>query len=94
MSLPPSLERTPALDRWLTFNEDGSISVRTGKVELGQGITTAIAMIAAEELNVNFARIRVQTADTNLTPNELVTAGSMSVELSGAAVGVACASAR
>lgn len=94
MSLPPSLERTPALDRWLTFNEDGSISVRTGKVELGQGITTAIAMIAAEELNVNFARIRVQTADTNLTPNELVTAGSMSVEQSGAAIRVACATAR
>jgi hypothetical protein len=94
VSLPPSIERTPALDRWLTFNEDGSITVHTGKVELGQGITTAIAMIAAEELTVSIDRIRVQTADTELTPNEFVTAGSMSVEQSGGAVRIASATAR
>ena len=39
MNLPPSIERTPSLDKWLAFNEDGSITVRTGKAELGQGIT-------------------------------------------------------
>ena len=51
-------------------------------------------MIAAEELYVDMARIRVQTADTELTPNELVTAGSMSIEHSGSAVRVASATAR
>jgi CO/xanthine dehydrogenase Mo-binding subunit len=94
VSLPPPIERTPALDRWLAFNEDGSVTVLTGKVELGQGIKTALAMIAAEELDVSFGRIRVQTADTELTPNEFVTAGSMSVEDSGSAVRTASATAR
>ena len=94
MSLPGAIERTPELDRWLRLTRDGTVVVCTGKVEIGQGIKTAIAMIAAEELDVSIACIRVQTADTEITPNEWVTAGSMSVEDSGAAVRVASATAR
>jgi CO/xanthine dehydrogenase Mo-binding subunit len=94
MSLPAPIQREPALDRWIAFNEDGTLTLSTGKVEIGQGIKTAIAMIAAEELDVSLARIRVQTADTEQTPNEFVTAGSMSVEDSGSAVRVASATAR
>ena len=94
MSLPPAIEREPDLDRWIIFNEDGTVTVCTGKVEIGQGIKTAIAMIAAEELDVNVDRIRVRTADTERTANEFMTAGSMSVEDSGSAVRVAGATAR
>jgi CO/xanthine dehydrogenase Mo-binding subunit len=47
MNLPGAIERAPGLDRWLHINIDGSITVKTGKVEIGQGIMTAIAMIAA-----------------------------------------------
>ena len=94
MSLPGPIEREPALDRWIQLNEDGTVTVCTGKVEIGQGIQTAIAMIAAEELDVSLDRIRVQTADTERTPNEFVTAGSMSVQDSGSAVRVASATAR
>ena len=94
MTLPPTIVRTPALDRWLRFSADGSVFVHTGKVEIGQGIKTAIAMIAAEELDVDLSRIRIQTADTEVTPNEFVTAGSMSVEDSGGAVRIASATAR
>ena len=49
-NLPGSLIRTPELDRWIAIENDGSITVSTGKVELGQGILTAIQLIAAEEL--------------------------------------------
>jgi CO/xanthine dehydrogenase Mo-binding subunit len=94
VSLPNPVQREPALDRWIAFNEDGTVTIRTGKVEIGQGIRTAIAMIAAEELEVSLSRIQVQTADTRQTPNEFVTAGSMSVEDSGSAVRVASATAR
>ena len=94
MSLPASIERTPRLDRWIRVEENGTIIVSTGKVEIGQGIKTALAMIAAEELDVSVQSIRVQTADTEITPNEFVTAGSMSVEDSGSAVRVASATAR
>ena len=79
MTLPPTITRTPALDRWIRFTADGTVVVNTGKVEIGQGIKTAIAMIAAEELDVGLDQVSVQTADTELTPNEFVTAGSMSV---------------
>jgi len=94
VSLPRPVAATPELDRWLAFNDDGTVTVRTGKVEIGQGIKTAIAMIVAEELDVALERVRVQTADTEITPNEFVTAGSMSVEDSGSAVRVAAATAR
>ena len=94
MSLPAAMRNHAELDHWLGVNEDGTITVRTGKVEIGQGISTALAMIAAEELGVAMARIRVQTADTEITPNEGVTSGSQSVEDSGRAVRIASATAR
>ncbi len=93
-NLPGSLIRTPDLDRWIAIENDGSIIVSTGKVELGQGILTAIQLIAAEELDVDPDQIHVRSAETGITPNEMVTAGSMSVETSGAAVRQACAWAR
>ena len=73
-NLPGSLIGTPELDRWIAMEDDGSITVSTGKVELGQGILTAIQLIAAEELDVNPDRIRVRSAQTGITPNEMLTA--------------------
>ncbi len=89
-----SLQANPLLDTWLRFECDGRITVLTGKVELGQGLTTALAMIAAEELDVDPARIDVRTADTADGPNEWITAGSGSMEQSGTAVRQASAEAR
>ena len=93
-NLPGSLIRTPELDRWIAIENDGSITVSTGKVELGQGILTAIQLIAAEELDVDPDQIRIRSAQTGITPNEMITAGSMSIEQSGTAVRQACAWAR
>jgi nicotinate dehydrogenase subunit B len=92
--LPPALQQTPALDAWLRIELDGTITVFTGKAEIGQGIKTALAQLAAEELDVALARIRVVDADTELTPDEGVTAGSMSLQMSGAAIRQAAAEAR
>ncbi|HJN50581.1 MAG: molybdopterin-dependent oxidoreductase [Pseudomonadales bacterium] len=92
--LPFTLRQTPDLDRWITFNEDGTVTVCTGKVELGQGIKTAIAIICAEELDVDLHNIRVQSGDTEAAPNEFMTAGSGSIEASGAAVRQVSAEAR
>jgi CO/xanthine dehydrogenase Mo-binding subunit len=93
MSLPGSLRNNPRLADWVQINEHDVI-VRTGKVELGQGISTAIAMIAAEELDLSLAQIRVETGNTVSGPNEFITAGSMSVETSGSAMRQACAEVR
>lgn len=92
--LPANIIAHPALDAWLAVNVDGTVTVRTGKVEIGQGIKTAIAAIAAEELDVAVARIRVETAHTGRTPNEFITAGSRSIEDSGRAVRYMAAAAR
>jgi CO/xanthine dehydrogenase Mo-binding subunit len=89
-----SLIRNPDLDAWIRIHADGTVTLRTGKVEIGQGIKTAIAMIGAEELDVSIDRIRVRTADTASGPNELYTAGSTSIEESGEAVRRAAADAR
>jgi CO/xanthine dehydrogenase Mo-binding subunit len=92
--LPGSLETNRMLDGWLRIGADGKVTVFTGKVELGQGILTALAQIACDELDVAYERIDMVSADTSRTPNEGMTAGSLSVENSGTALRYACAEAR
>src|SRR5260370_37451306 len=77
---PGSLATTPYLDSWIRIDADGSITVFTGKAELGQGLKTALQQIAAEELDVSFESLKVVTADTRLTANEGYTAGSHSMK--------------
>ncbi len=89
-----SLDRTPNLDAWIRINDDETVTIFSGKAELGQGIKTALAQIAAEELDVSLDRVQVQTADTGQTPDEGGTTGSMSVERSGNAIRLAGATAR
>jgi nicotinate dehydrogenase subunit B len=91
---PGSLETTPYLDSWIRIDADGGITAFTGKAELGQGFKTAFQQIAAEELDVSFASVKVITADTGLTANEGFTAGSNSVHMSGAAIQNAAAQVR
>ncbi len=85
-TLPASLAANPMLDRWVGIEKDGTISIRTGKVEIGQGIYTAIAAIAARELGVRVEQVRVSGGDTALGPDEGMTSGSLSVEVGGAAM--------
>jgi nicotinate dehydrogenase subunit B len=92
--LPGSLQNNRRLDAWLRINPDGSATIFTGKVELGQGILTALAQIAAEELDLPLSRIEMISGDTGQTPNEGHTAGSLSVENSGTALRMAAAEVR
>ena len=70
---------------------DGTVSIATGKVELGQGIHTALAQIAAEELNVPLEKIRILPPSTEYCPDEGVTSGSLSIQDGGRALRKACA---
>ena len=92
--LPGSLETNRALDLWLTINADGTVTVRPGKVEIGQGILTALVQIVAEELDVAIERIRLVAAATTLSPNEGITSGSRSIQESGIALRFAAAEVR
>jgi CO/xanthine dehydrogenase Mo-binding subunit len=93
-ALPASLAANPRLAAWLDFSRDDEVLIRTGKVEYGQGIWTALAQIAAEELGVSMDRIRVAPVSTATSPDEGITSGSKSVEDSGSALRQACAQAR
>jgi len=92
--LPGSLKENPHINSWLEILADGRLRIYTGKIELGQGIRTAIAQVAAEELDVPIENTEVVVADTGRTPNEGYTAGSFSIEQSAMAVRYAAAAAR
>ena len=94
MNLPENLRNHPNVDDWLSIGEDGRVVVRTGKVDIGQRISTALALIAAEELDVDLHRIDVEGVDTAWSPDEEYSTGSNSVERSGPAVRLASATAR
>ncbi len=92
--LPASLVANPWISTWLTVAEDGAIELRVGKVEIGQGILTALTQLAAHELSVAPESVRAAAANTVSAPDEGVTAGSLSITVSGAAVRRVCAEAR
>ena len=92
--LPGSLDANRRLDQWMKFEADGTLTVYTGKVEIGQGIVTAMAQIAAEELDVTLAKVTMVSGDTVLTPDEGHTSGSRSIDEGGTALRYACAEAR
>ena len=85
---------TARVDSWLSINHDGEVAIFVGKVELGTGIMTAFAQIAAEEFDVPFARVTVIQGDTNLTPDQGYTAGSMSIQVARPILQQAAAEAR
>lgn len=94
MKAPPHVVANPRTSRWLALSSDGTVTLRTGKVELGQGIITALAALAADELGVDARSVRVAPAHTALGPDEGPTAGSLSVADAGRAVRYVCAAVR
>lgn len=93
-ALSPSLSANPRLDCWIDLAAAGRVSIRSGKVEMGQGIVTALAQIAAEELDVALDRIDIVSGDSVRGPNEGYTASSWTIEHSGSAIRQVCAEVR
>ncbi len=85
---------TDRLDDWLKIEPDGTVTAFSGKVELGTGVRTALAQIVAEELDVPFERVHMVMGDTGRSPDEGVTAGSMTINQGGGALRRAAAEAR
>ncbi len=70
--------------------QDGTVQLNHGGTEMGQGLHTNVAMIAAKELGVKLANIRVMPTSTDKVPNTSATAASAGTDLNGAAVKNAC----
>lgn len=82
------------LDDWLAVAPDGMVTVFSGKVELGTGVRTALAQIVAEELDIPLDWIEMLMGETDRTPNEGITAGSMTIQAAGAHLRIVAAEAR
>src|SRR5688572_13863362 len=91
---PAPLTDARRLSQRVHFERDGTVSVASGKVELGHGIATALLQIAAEELDVEISRIKLLPASTAYSPDEGVTSGSLSIQDGGKALREACAKLR
>ena len=85
--LPGSLATNRMLDAWIRIGADGRVTIFTGKIELGQGIGTALAQIAADELGVDIGRIDMIHGDTERTPNGESTVPSTGFACAMAAIG-------
>src|SRR3954468_4119370 len=92
--LPPSLAANPMLSSWIRISPEGHVVLSPGKVEIGQGIVTALPQIAPDELDLDSGRVRMVRATAAGSPNEAVTSGSLSVQQSGRAVRHVCAEVR
>jgi len=93
-ALAGSLRTNPYLDAWIKIDAAGKVTVYTGKVELGTGVRTALLQVAAEELDMAPSLITFLTADTGVSPDEGLTAGSHTMADSGSALLNAAAQVR
>ncbi|MBA2965172.1 MULTISPECIES: xanthine dehydrogenase family protein molybdopterin-binding subunit [Ramlibacter] len=93
-AIPEGLRAHPRLDQWLTLAPDGVIRAMSGKVDIGQGISHALRLIVAEELQVAPLWVDMVPPSTRHSPDEGVTSGSLSVQHSGAALRFAAAHLR
>ena len=82
------------VNSYLVIDANGAVTLYSGKVDLGTGVTTALAQMAAEELDVPFARITVVQGDTTLTPEQGSTWGSLSIQVGGIQIRQASAAAK
>ena len=93
-TLPLSIQNNRRMETWLRFEPDRTVRLAVGKVELGQGNVTALAQIAADELDVDPSRISVLSGDTQDAPDEGQTTSSQSIEVSGRSVRLVSAELR
>jgi CO/xanthine dehydrogenase Mo-binding subunit len=93
----PAVAATPdpeLLDSWIAVHANNTATVFMGKVELGQGTTTGMLQIAAEELDLAMSQVSAARIDTNVTPNQGPAVASLSIMDNGPQLRAAAAEAR
>lgn len=88
---PPSATQ---IDTWLAIHEDNTATLYMGFAELGQGVTTALLQVAAEELDLGMDQIHAAPLDTHVSPNQGGTYSSASVQRGRPQIAAAAAQAR
>jgi nicotinate dehydrogenase subunit B len=88
---PPDAKQ---IDTWLAIHADNTATVYIGFAELGQGNSTALLQVAAEELDLEMSQVKTVRLDTNITPNQGGTYSSASIQRGGPQVRAAASEAR
>jgi CO/xanthine dehydrogenase Mo-binding subunit len=88
---PPNPE---TIDTWIAIHTDNTATIYFGKCELGQGSTTGLLQVAAEELNLGMDQVRAVRLDTNISPNQGPTSSSSSIHRDAPKLRLAAAEAR
>jgi CO/xanthine dehydrogenase Mo-binding subunit len=91
MAGPPDAN---TVDTWIAVHADNTATIYFGKVEMGQGATTGLLQIAAEELDLDMSQVKAVRIDTNVTPNQGATSSSSSIHRGGPQLRAAAAEAR
>ena len=87
-------QKQPLLTSRLHIGDDGILTLLTGKVECGQGIRTTLTQVAAEELSLEPARVRLIMGDTALVPDDGGTWGSLTTPETVPVIRKACSAMR
>ena len=93
-TMPLSIINNRRMSKWVAFQPDRTVRLAVGKVEIGQGVLTALTQIAAEELDVAIDRFTIVSGDTRDAPDEGSTSSSQSIEMSGRSVRLVTAELR
>ena len=91
VSGPPDAKQ---IDTWLAIHADNTATIFIGFAELGQGNSTALLQVAAEELDFDMSQLKTVRLDTSITPNQGGTYSSASIQRGGPQVRTAAAEAR
>jgi nicotinate dehydrogenase subunit B len=90
----PDQQLPEDFNAFLRIGEDGQVSCFTGKIEMGQGVITSLAMMLADELQVSLDSVKMVMGDTDLCPWDMGTWGSMTTRFFGPPLRAAAAEAR
>ena len=90
----PEGPQATSLDSWVAVSADGTVTVFSSKVDLGTGVLTSLSQICAEELDVPFNKVHMETGDTSMTIDQAATVGSATIFRAGPQLRQASAAAR
>ncbi len=91
---PPKAVAKDLVESFVAIGADGNVTVHVGKVDLGTGTRTALAQMAADELDVAFERVTMVMGDTATTPDQWLTGANLTISQGGSELRRACATAR
>lgn len=93
-STSPKTVALDEVDAYLAIDKTGRVTLYSGKVELGTGVSIALLQIVAEELDVPLKSVALVEGDTSLTPAQGKTWGSLTIQVGGMQIRQAAATAR